>query len=75
MTRRKSKAKRKAKKRGTKDKAELPKYASVNTKIQHALNKKKANTTMTVYRHGFKLMWKCAAKVLREAKVKPYNTL
>ena len=64
------------KKRGPpalKDKAELPKRASVTTRIQHALNKKKNNGTMMIYRAGFKLMWKVAGKQMREAGVKKYR--
>ena len=57
-----------------KDTAVLPKYSSVNTRIQHALNKQKANTSMTVYRHGMTLMWKVAARKLRECRVKKMGT-
>ena len=69
--------KTKPKKRGRKamkDKAELPKHASMNTQIQHALNKNKRNTTMNVYRHGMKLMWRVAKKQLKAASVKPMGT-
>ena len=62
------------KKRGPKalkDKAELPVRASLDTKIQHALNSKKENTTMMVYRHGMTLMWRVAKKELKAAGVKP----
>ena len=65
----------KPKKRGPtalKDKAELPKRASMNTRIQHALNTNKNNKTMMIYRAGFKLMWKVAEKEMRAAKVKKY---
>ena len=67
----------KPKKRGPtalKDKAELPKRASVNTRIQHALNNKKNNRTMMIYRAGMKLLWKVARKELREAGVEKYGT-
>ena len=65
--------KSKPKKRGPKamkDKAKLPRRASMNAKIQHALNSKKRNTTMNVYRHGMTLMWRVAKKELRAGKIK-----
>ena len=57
-----------------KAKSELPKYASLNTRIQHRLNKNAANTSMSVYRMGWRYMWKVAAKTLRKCGVKKPGT-
>ena len=53
-----------------KAKAELPAYASMNTRIQHKLNSNAANRTLSVYRLGFKYMWKVAAKTMKKCGVK-----
>ena len=61
---------RKTKPRSLKAKAELPPYASMNTKIQHRLNTNAANTSLSVYRMGWRYMWKVAKKTMKKCKVK-----
>ena len=51
-------------------KAELPPYASMNTRIQHKLNTNAADSTLKVYRMGWRYMWKVAAKTMRKCGVK-----
>ena len=58
------------KSKSKKAKSELPKYASLNTRIQHRLNKNAANTSLSVYRMGWRYMWKVAAPTLRKCGVK-----
>ena len=41
---------KKQKERSMKSKAELPPYASMNTRVQHKLNTNAANSTLKVYR-------------------------
>ena len=57
-----------------KSKAELPPYASMNTRIQHKLNNNAANSTLKVYRMGWRYMWGVAAKTMRKCGVKKPGT-
>ena len=61
---------RKTKPRSMKAKAELPPYASMNTRIQHRLNTNAANTSLSVYRMGWRYMWKVAAKTMKNVVVR-----
>ena len=65
---------RKPKPRSMKSKAELPPYASMNTRIQHKLNTNAANSTLKVYRMGWRYMWQVAAKTMRKCGVKEPGT-
>ena len=53
------------------DMAKLPKYASHKVKVQHNANMAKADSTMTLYRKGFQLMWRVVPGIMKKAKVKP----
>ena len=56
------------------DKAKLPKYASHKIKVQHNANLAKAESTMEVYRKGFRLMWRVVPKLMQNAKVNPVGS-
>ena len=67
---RQSKPKGKKKPKAYKDQSELPKRASLNTRIANKLTKKKANSTLGSYRSGWRSMWQVAGKKLKKLKIK-----
>ena len=53
------------------DKAKLPKHASHRIKVQHNANLAKAESTMELYRKGFRILWRTVPKLMKKAKIKP----
>ena len=66
----------KSKKKGKsyKDQSEMPKRASLNTRIANKLTKKKADSTLGSYRSGFRSMWQVARQKLKKLKIKEPGT-
>ena len=56
------------------DKAKAPKWSSIDTEIQHQMNKKRNLKTLNMDRYGVSLMWRVVPDEMKKAQVKPMGT-
>ena len=65
----KSKRKRKPGPKSFRSQSKLPRYASLETRIQKERNDQRSKSSMDGLRYGFKLMWREAPEEMRRCKV------